>query len=81
MMEDHAGRKSTCGLEMGNNEFSWSGLIERICSMSNPHLCTWGLHGDLTHMAGHHLTFDCVKSPPQFTSTKPGGEGGGAIHY
>jgi len=26
-MDDHAGRKSTCGREMGNNEFSWSGLI------------------------------------------------------
>jgi len=27
IMDDHAGRKSTCGREMGNNEFSWSGLI------------------------------------------------------
>jgi len=23
-MDDHAGKKSTCGQEMGNNEFSWS---------------------------------------------------------
>jgi len=26
-MDDHAGRKSTCGREMGNNESSRSGLI------------------------------------------------------
>ena len=25
-MNDHAGRESTCGWEMGNNEFSRSGL-------------------------------------------------------
>ena len=25
-MNDHAGRKFACGREMGNNEFSWSGL-------------------------------------------------------
>ena len=25
-MNDHAGRESSCGREMGNNEFSWSGL-------------------------------------------------------
>ena len=25
-MSDHEGRKSACGREMGNNEFSWSGL-------------------------------------------------------
>ena len=27
-MNDHAGRESTCGREMGNNEFSWSGLTK-----------------------------------------------------
>ena len=26
-MNDHVGRKFSCGQEMGNNEFSWSGLI------------------------------------------------------
>ena len=26
IMNDHVGRKSACGQEMGNNEFSWSGL-------------------------------------------------------
>ena len=26
-MNDHAGRKSACRQEMGNNEFCWSGLI------------------------------------------------------
>jgi len=26
IMNDHAGRKSACEEEMGNNEFSWSGL-------------------------------------------------------
>jgi len=26
IMDDHAGRKSTCGREIGNNESSWSGL-------------------------------------------------------
>ena len=26
IMNDHAGRESACGREMGNNEFSWSGL-------------------------------------------------------
>ena len=25
-MNDHVGRESACGREMGNNEFSWSGL-------------------------------------------------------
>jgi len=30
IMDDHAGRKSTYGQEMGNNEFSWSGLTVRI---------------------------------------------------
>ena len=25
-MNDHAGRESACGREMGNNEFSWNGL-------------------------------------------------------
>ena len=29
-MNDHVGRESACGQEMGNNEFSWSGLIEYL---------------------------------------------------
>ena len=34
-MNDHAGGESTCGWEMGNNEFSWSGLMCKFarCSM------------------------------------------------
>jgi len=27
LQKNHAGRKSACGREMGNNEFSWSGLM------------------------------------------------------
>ena len=26
IMNDHAGRESACGWEMGNHEFTWSGL-------------------------------------------------------
>ena len=26
-MNNHVGRESACGQEMGNNEFSWSGLV------------------------------------------------------
>jgi len=30
IMDDHAGGKSTCGGEMGNNETSWSGLMYSV---------------------------------------------------
>jgi len=30
IMDDNAGRKSTCGREMENNEFSWSGLMFEV---------------------------------------------------
>jgi len=37
-MDGHAGRKSACGQEMGNNEFSWSGLritLENLLGISS----------------------------------------------
>ena len=34
-MNDHTGRESVCGRDMGNNEFSWSGLKEVPLNVTN----------------------------------------------